>query len=425
MKKHPIKFKKYIKNNFIFLVIITILLVLPINASACTGFTYSDEEKVLVGSNEDWYDYDFWIRFLLSENDTYGRLIIENHWPIPPDPNWHCPQVGMNTQGLFYDCFATPSLIPINSSSKPYYYNSSDHYEYSLESYCLSVCSSVDEVLDIYDDYNLEHMENYQVFWVDNAGDSLIIEGDDIIFKKGDYQVVTNFYQTHPELGGYPCWRYNTAVSMLDNMEDFSVEYFTEICNATHQTGTYPSIFSGVYNLNEEILYLYYFYDYDNVVIIDLNEELILGEHVYFLADLFEGSNSPPEKPLTPSGPYNGKIREEITYQSQSIDPQDDQLHYLFSWGDGTDSGWLGPVSSGETFEASHTWKRRGIYEVRAKARDAEGLESEWSDPLWVTIPRERVIYNSYFLEFLRNHPNIFPILRCFVRIFYNVNPIQ
>jgi len=417
MKKHNLKSKKNLKNSLFFLIIFLTFLILPVNASACTGFTYSEEEKVLVGSNEDWYDYDFWMRFLVAENDTYGRLIIENHWPIPPDPNWHCPQVGMNSQGLFYDCFATPSLIPVNSSSKPYYYNSSDHYKYSLESYCLSVCSSIDEVLDIYDYYNLQHMENYQVLWVDKTGASLIIEGDEIVFKKGDYQVVTNFIQTHPELGGYPCWRYNTAVSMIEDMQIFSVEYFTEICNATHQTGSYPSVFSGVYDLNEEILYLYYFYDYDHGVVIDLNAELLLGEHVYFLADLFEGSNSPPEKPLTPSGPYNGKTREEIVYQSQAIDPQDDQIHYLFSWGDGTDSGWLGPVSSGETFEASHTWKRRGIFEVRARARDTKGLESEWSDPLLVTIPRERAVNNGFFISFLKNHPHLFPILQYFIRI--------
>ena len=192
-------------------------------ASACTGFTYSENDEILVGSNEDWYDYDFWIRFLVSEGNTHGRLIFENHWPILPDPDWHCPQAGMNDQGLFYDCFATPYLRPVNSSGKPYYFNSSDHYKYSLESYCLSVCSSIDEVLDIYDYYNLEHMETYQVLWVDKTGASIIIEGDDIVFKQGNYQVVTNFIQTHPELGGYPCWRYNTAVSMLENMEDVSI----------------------------------------------------------------------------------------------------------------------------------------------------------------------------------------------------------
>jgi choloylglycine hydrolase len=405
----------YTKKIPIFVVISFMMLLLSNNYSlACTGFTYSEGEQVLVGSNEDWNDYDFWIRFLVAEKDTYGRLIFENNWPIPPDPNWRCPQAGMNDQGLFYDCFATPYLLPVNSSSKPHYYNSSDHYKYSLESYCLSVCSTIEEVLDVYDSYNLEHMERYQVLWVDKTGASIIIEGDDIVFKQGDYQVVTNFIQTHPELGGYPCWRYNTAVDMLDIMNDLTVEYFTAICNATHQTGTYPSVYSGVYDLIEEILYLYYFYNYDNVVVIDLNEELLMGEHIYFLADLFESFNQPPDKPNTPIGPVSGKIGEKFTYKSQATDPDNDQLNYIFDWGDGTNSGWQGPVNSGDNFEASHRWITQGSYNIKVKARDTKGLESEWSDPIAVIIPRNREsILNFNLLEWIiERFPNMFPIIR-------------
>lgn len=404
------------KKSILLLILFILFLLSNNNTSACTGFTSSNDTDVIVGSNEDWYDYDFWIRFLLAEGNVYGRLIFENHWPIPSDPDWHCPQAGMNDQGLFYDCFATPPLLPVNSTGKPYYYNINDHYRYSLESYCLSVCSTIDEVLDIYDNYNLEHMERYQVLWVDKTGASIIIEGDDIVFKQGNYQVVTNFIQTRPELGGYPCWRYNTAVNMLENMNELTVEYFSSICNATHQTGTYPSVYSSVYDLNEEILYLYYFYNYDNVVVIDLEEELLIGEHVYFLADLFESFNHPPNKPTTPTGPIKIKIGEEYTYQSQTIDPEEDNIEYLYEWGDGTDSGWLGPYNSGETCEASHIWSRWGTYKVKVKARDTEGLESEWSDPLSVSMPKNRFLQNSFYFRFLERFLNSFLVLQYIFR---------
>ena len=413
---------KNLNNILHILGILFILLLLSNNfALGCTGFTYSEDGKVLIGSNEDWYDYDFWIRFIVAEGNTYGRLIFENQWPIPPDPEWRCPQAGMNDQGLFYDCFATPPLLPVNSSGKPYYYNSSDHYKYSLESYCLSVCSTIDEVLDIYNFYNLEHMERYQVLWVDKTGASIIIEGDDVVFKQGDYQVVTNFYQTHPELGGYPCWRYNTAVNMLENMNELTVDYFTSICDATHQTGTYPSVYSGVYNLNEKILYLYYFYNYDNVVVIDLEDELLLGEHVYFLDDLFESFNQPPKKPSTPKGPIMGKIGEIYTYQSQTTDPEEDELQYIFDWGDGTNSGWLGPYNSGETCKASHAWQKTGYYSVKARAKDIEGLESEWSDPLIILMPKNKFLPNNLFLRLFEIFPNVLPILRCIVDFISNI----
>jgi len=391
--------------------ILFIFLFLTNNfTSGCTGFTYSEGEEVLVGSNEDWYDYDFWIRFLVAEGNTYGRLIFENNWPIPPNPDWRCPQAGMNDQGLFYDCFATPPLLPVNSSGKPYYYNNSDYYNYSLESYCLSVCSTIDEVLDIYDDYNLEHMERYQVLWVDKTGASIIIEGDDIVFKQGDYQVVTNFIQTHPELGGYPCWRYNTAVNMLENMNELTIEYFTSICNATHQTGSYPSVYSGVYDLNQEILYLYYFYNYDDVVVIDLEEELLLGEHVYFLADLFESYNHPPNKPII-DGPTSGKPNTEYEFIFNATDPNDDAVMYIIDWGD-NNMDWTEYSDSGEEIILKHTWTSKGKFTIKAKAKDTHGAESDWGI-LEVTMSKNKLFNFSFpILNWLLNK---FPILRMLI----------
>lgn len=54
--------------------------------------------------------------------------------------------------------------------------------------------------------------------------------------------------------------------------------------------------------------------------------------------------------------------------------------------GDGTNSGWLGPYGSGETVCADHSWDMNGTYEIRVKAKDEDGLESPWSDPLVVLI---------------------------------------
>lgn len=126
---------------------------------------------------------------------------------------------------------------------------------------------------------------------------------------------------------------------------------------------------------------------------------------------LFYVENLAPEKPDTPSGPQNGKKNTEYTYSSSTTDGNKDQLYYLFDWDDGTDSGWLGPYSSGSTASAKHAWTTKGDYEVKVKAMDINGEESVWSDPLPVSIPRTRNIY-SQFLEFLQQHPNLFPMIR-------------
>ncbi len=64
--------------------------------------------------------------------------------------------------------------------------------------------------------------------------------------------------------------------------------------------------------------------------------------------------NNPPYKPSRPIGSSSGNINEEYTYISSTIDPDEDVLYYLFDWGDGTSSDWLGPLESGEDCNASH-----------------------------------------------------------------------
>jgi hypothetical protein len=116
-----------------------------------------------------------------------------------------------------------------------------------------------------------------------------------------------------------------------------------------------------------------------------------------------EATNQPPEKPARPSGKINGEAGKEYTYTSSTTDPEGSQLWYLFEWGDGTDSGWIGPYDSGATASASHSWEE-GSYSIRVKARDSEGLESLWSERLTISMPLVQIsIVDQYFsnLHFL------------------------
>ncbi len=130
------------------------------------------------------------------------------------------------------------------------------------------------------------------------------------------------------------------------------------------------------------------------------------------LAELSEPVDA-PSKPARPSGSSRGKSGEEYTYTSVTIDPQDNQIFYMFDWGDGTDSGWLGPYNSGDGCSASHIWDRIGIYKVKVKAKDTNENESPWSDPAIVSMPKNKTIaINPLILQFLENHSHLFPILR-------------
>ncbi len=97
--------------------------------------------------------------------------------------------------------------------------------------------------------------------------------------------------------------------------------------------------------------------------------------------------NNPPETPMQPNGPNDGKVGIKYTFSSNTTDPDDDQIFYLFYWGRCEYGNWLGPYSSGETVTTTHIWTKPGDYEVRIKAKDDNlDEETDWSDPIAVHI---------------------------------------
>ena len=94
----------------------------------------------------------------------------------------------------------------------------------------------------------------------------------------------------------------------------------------------------------------------------------------------------PPNTPSTPSGATTGYHCNSYTYSTSTTDPDGDDVYYLFDWGDGTNSGWIGPYSSGSSASADHTWSEPGTYEVKVKAKDTDDMESDWSSSLTVTM---------------------------------------
>jgi len=213
----------------------------------------------------------------------------------------------------------------------------------------------------------LHALQISQLFFVDKEGNSVIIGGDTNIFKDNNFQVCTNYLQLHPELGGYPCWRYNTAFQMLEQSNEISIDLFKNILDAVHIENYYPTQYSNIYDIKNGLIYLYYYHNFDHSIIFNLDEELKKGEHLYLIQSLFNG-NINPNKP-TIEGPSVGIQNEEYTYTSYSIDSNRDQIFYLFDWGDGSNSGWLGPYDSGEYCEVSHTWTNKGSFEIKVKAK--------------------------------------------------------
>jgi len=119
--------------------------------------------------------------------------------------------------------------------------------------------------------------------------------------------------------------------------------------------------------------------------------------------------STPPTKPSKPKGPRLIKVDTYHTFSSSSTDPDDDQMYILFDWGDGISSGWLGPYDSGVKVNAIHKWSEKGTFQIRTKAKDINGTQSEWSDPISVILPRNRA--NSNYFNLLLWFLERFPVL--------------
>ena len=119
--------------------------------------------------------------------------------------------------------------------------------------------------------------------------------------------------------------------------------------------------------------------------------------------------NTPPDAPDI-TGPANGKVGEECEYIFVTTDIDGDDVSYYVEWGDGLVEEWTEYYESGGEFTVGHTWDEKGTYTIRAKTKDIHDAESDWAT-LKVSMPKNKAV-NPFFLRFLEQHPDMFPILQ-------------
>lgn len=100
----------------------------------------------------------------------------------------------------------------------------------------------------------------------------------------------------------------------------------------------------------------------------------------------------PPTKPQTPTGSTIGSIGQTYTYKTMAI--TNNKVQFGWDWnGDKTVDKWTDFYDSEQICETSHIWESNGTFQIFVKAMDDHGFESEWSDPLTITMPKERFQY--------------------------------
>ena len=125
---------------------------------------------------------------------------------------------------------------------------------------------------------------------------------------------------------------------------------------------------------------------------------------VYYIT----GPNYPPLKPESPVGPDSGSTDETYNFSFTGIDPESDNISFMIDWGDGEITNWIGTYYSGEAITIDHNWLTKGDFDIRVKLKDKLGLQSDWSNPLTITMPKSNI---NLFKAIIQKIIVSFPIL--------------
>lgn len=247
----------------------------------CTVFYAGDGQVALGGNNEDSFNPRTKIWFLPPEERKYGVAILGYEDYVP--------QGAVNDHGVFFDGLAVKIVQVPEEKGKPAYPGGAN----ALMIHALQECETVDCVLNMFARYSRgPGTWNGQYLVGDSKGDSAIIEPLAVIRKQGNFQVATNFFQSEVMPEDRNDYRYTKATSMFRREGSLSVDLFRRTLDATHQEGTAHTLYSTIYDLKRGLIYIYYFHDFDHVVVMNLEEELAKGLHDYDIPELFPPSEA-------------------------------------------------------------------------------------------------------------------------------------
>jgi len=137
--------------------------------------------------------------------------------------------------------------------------------------------------------------------------------------------------------------------------------------------------------------------DYISPSMTGVHYKTVLAWHAFGDPTLIIRENSiAPETPNIPIGPINGIANSTYTYSTNTTENEQENIYYLFDWDDNSYSGWIGPYQSEQDVIVSHKWTISGNYSIRVKAKDVHNVQSNWSDPLLITItpnPQPSIIW--------------------------------
>ena len=259
------------------LLLLGFLLASPAVTTACSMFKVTQGSRTMVGNNEDaWATYCH-LNFVAADDEGFGYAYLTNDSPFP--------QGGINEMGLVFDCLYTHYQAP-----KPLTEHRLRIDPNTLLHLTMQHCSTVDEVAILMNKHDRGTLVTGIYFFVDQNGDYLLVESDTMLRGNDALFAVTNFRPSNPAPGKFHLDRYEKAMRILNERGDTSVAFCTSLidtlsqCNGELGDGT---LFSSLYDLEQGLIHLYFYHDFEHRVTLNLATELSLDDHAYLIESLF------------------------------------------------------------------------------------------------------------------------------------------
>ena len=290
------------KRYIIFFVFISFFLLNSLNSqlsittsTSCLNFKIRNDYGVFFGNNEDhaipqisntiitfvpngsvWYD---------GSTIMYGAAILG--YTNVNELSWF--QGGMNEKGLAFDSTSVPHTTPNLHSERPQ----------NLVPEIFS-CEKITEVIDYKAAHGVYKQEgSVQSMYLDITGESVVFNIGfdrefDFFCNNDTFQLASNYYYNDTSRGNPSSdaiRRYKAAAQKLNNINKsnpISIESIANVLDAAHFKGPLVNtLYSNIFDVENGIIYLYYFHQFGEVVILNLKEELAKGWHSYRICDLF------------------------------------------------------------------------------------------------------------------------------------------
>jgi hypothetical protein len=231
-----------------------LLMLCCIKLYPCSIFKYSSNSEIFFCGNEDWITTDPAIITIPANKNDFGVVLLGWKSYLP-----NYPQAGINSEGLCFDW----AMVP-----KQNYKSNVDLVDLDINSTIdiLKKCKSVNEVIEYLKQYDFSHIAEEHIMFTDKTGASCVIEytkGErHFLINNSETQYITNFNLTDKSYGGYPCDRYTKLERGLKK-EKLDIEDMKRLLSSVHQEGTYPTIYSYIFDLRKMNIRLFYNHRYD------------------------------------------------------------------------------------------------------------------------------------------------------------------